>query len=66
MARIFKDRFEPKSGDEYETHLFHMIIQEMHSANHGLDDAVSRDSGVMRAVREYEEYLKEVGDGSNI
>jgi len=65
MARWFLDRFEPKSGNEYEKHLFHMIIQEMHSANHDLQDQVSRDSRVMRAVEEYRQFLKEEGNEEN-
>lgn len=58
MARLFLDRFEPKSGDEMEMHLFHMIIQEMHSANHDVQDAISRDRRVGAAVKELEEYTK--------
>ena len=63
MSSWFLNRFEPKSGDEYEKHLFHMIIQEMHSANHDFQDQISRNSGVMRAVSEFGEFLKEEKNG---
>lgn len=72
MARWFRDRFEPKSGDVQEKYLFSMIIEEMHGANHMLPSGDGRFSGdglnksqrVTRAVRDLEEYL-ESKEGEN-
>jgi len=57
--RWFRERFEPKSGNEYEKHLFSMILAYMHSANHDVSDAISRDSRVMRAVAKFDTFTKE-------
>jgi len=66
MSAWFRDRFEPKSGDQMEKTLFAMIIEEMHGANHMLPSGDGRFSGdglnksgrVTAAVRQMEEYLE--------
>lgn len=58
-VRMFRERFAPRSGDSFETNLFEMILQEMHSANHAMNDAINRNSSVSRAVREYEDYIND-------
>lgn len=71
MTRWFRDRFEPKSGDQMEKELFAMIIEEMHGVNHLLatpdgrfsGDAINKSGRVTRAVKDMEEYLEGKNDG---
>jgi len=58
MARVFLLHFECK--DEYLKHLFHMALEALHSANHEMQDAVNRDSQVMKAARQLDNYAREI------
>jgi hypothetical protein len=62
MARVFKERFEPKSGDWYEKHLFEMMIQDIHSANHDLGDKINRNPRLRKTIQEYQDFLKGGGE----
>lgn len=61
MQRIFRERFEPKSGDEFEKQLFAMIIEEIHSYNHSVGDALNRGA-IRSATEELLDYIKGKGD----
>jgi len=59
LQRIFMDRFEPMSGDDFEKQLFFGVITSMHSANHQLNDGINKSAGVSNAIRMLEEYIQE-------
>jgi len=63
LSRVFNNRFEPKSGDEYEKHLFHMLLEEIHSANHELKDAINRNSRVRKSADRLDKHVRELEDG---
>lgn len=58
LQKIFRERFEPKSGDDWEKQLFLTVLSCMHSANHGVGDKVSKDLDVSNAVWDLEKYLE--------
>ncbi len=57
---IFRDRFAPKSGDEYEKHLFEMALSDMHSANHELNDGINHNSRVRKSADRLDKYVREL------
>jgi hypothetical protein len=59
IQRIFMDRFEPTSGDDFEKQLFLSVIMSLHSANHAVGDEISKNRDVTNSVRILEEYLTE-------
>lgn len=57
LSRIFRQRFEPKSGNEYEKHLFEMVIEEMHSHSHDTGDSLNRGK-IAKAVRKLDTFCQ--------
>lgn len=59
LQRIFMDRFQPISGDDFEKQLFLQVLTSMHSANHELGDQVNRNRNVSIAALTLDEYIAE-------
>jgi hypothetical protein len=62
LESIFRDRFEAKSGDLFEHHLFQMALSDIHSANHDLQDAINRNARLRKTIDELKEHLKGEND----
>lgn len=66
MSSVFENRIRPKLDDDNLASLFSELIDAMHEANHKVPsadgvfkgDGINKDSGVSRAARELDDYVK--------
>jgi hypothetical protein len=57
LQRAWSSRIRPHVPDEELALRFEMLLEELHSANHRLKDAVNHDAGAHKYARELEKYL---------
>jgi len=57
MSRVFDQHIAPKIDQEIAME-FSMLIQEMHSANHRLNDGINKDNQVSKQARDLAECAK--------
>jgi len=57
MARAFLQCYAANEKDERQNYLFHRLIEEVHSANHELDDTLNRNPRIRRAASRLDQYL---------
>lgn len=59
ISRIYRDKIEKlvEKEDPQLAMMFSMLLDEIHSANHRVKDALNKDSQLCSAVRELDEYV---------
>ena len=58
MSRVFAEHIEGMIESELAFR-FRMLFEEMHEANHRLNDAINKDGRVSRAARELDEFARD-------
>ena len=62
LVKYFSDNFEPKSGDWYQKALMKRALDEIHSANHDLQDKINRHPGVRSVIKDMQDHNEKGGD----